>query len=241
MPRKKKKSGLARHSVHSRGRQRGIIKAREPFPTTEANTTEDATKANKDEDPFPTLDSAEAPTTEEQRLQAFFLEQDSEVQKQPAIDQRARRLAVAYLFVMVHGAPEEEKDWKGQANIGPKIKKALGMSLHTKIYPILRDVLACKKEGVTYRGERSVEKLLGRPCTIALDSVEAQIIADSTEDGFGREHTKLQVNQYRKEQNLPSLTTAAVSTCIKNLQPKVHRIGVKSQGSKDPNSAWCNA
>jgi hypothetical protein len=152
------------------------------------------------------------------------------------------RLAIAYLFVRVQGAPEEEKYWKGRANIGPKIKKALELSRHTQIYPILRDVLACKKEGVTYRGERSVEKLLGRPCTIALDSVEAQIIADSTEDGFGREHRKLQVNQYKKEQNLPSLTTVAVSTCIKNLQPKVHRIGVKSQGgSKDPNSAWCKA
>jgi hypothetical protein len=86
-----------------------------------------------------------------------------------------------------------------------------------------------------------VESLLGRPCTIALDSVEAQIIADSSEDGFGREHTKLQVNKYRKEQNLPSYTSGAVATCIRNLKPKVKQIGVKSQGSKDVSSAWCKA
>ena len=94
---------------------------------------------------------------------------------------------------------------------------------------------------MTYTGAREVASLIGRPCTIPLDSVEAQIIADSTEDGFGREHTKLQVNQYRKSQNLPSLTTGTVSTCIKNMKPQVERIGVKSQGSKDVNSAWCKA
>jgi hypothetical protein len=117
MPRQKK-SGLVRHSRHSRGRQRCIIKAREPFPTTDANTTEDeTTKANKDEEPIPTQ---EAPTTEEQRLQAFFLKQDSEVQKQPAIDQRARRLAVAYLFVRFTEPLKRKKTGKGKPTLALK-------------------------------------------------------------------------------------------------------------------------
>jgi hypothetical protein len=60
------------------------------------------------------------------------------------------------------------------------------------LFPIFQNVLTCKRYGVTYFGARDVESLLGRLCTIALDLVEAQIIADSTEDGFGREHTKLQ-------------------------------------------------
>jgi hypothetical protein len=151
------------------------------------------------------------------------------------------RLVVAFLFITVHGAPEDESDWKGQDSVGAEIRKALQLSRNTKIFYIFRNVLACKKDGTTYTGARDVESLLGRPCTILLDSVEAQIIADSTEDGFGREHTKLQVNKYQKDQNLPSLTTGTVTTCIRNLRPEVQRIGVKSQGSKDVNSAWCKA
>jgi hypothetical protein len=77
-----------------------------------------------------------------------------------------------------------------------------------------------------------VESLLGRPCTIALDYVEGQTIADSSEDGFGREHTKLQVNKYRKEQNLPSYTTGAVATCIRNLKPKVEKLASRARAAK---------
>ncbi len=103
----------------------------------------------------------------------------------------AMRLAVAYLFITFHGTPADENDWKGQYSVGLKIRKALGLNRNTKIYPIFRNVLTCKRDCVTYTGARDVESLLGRPCTIALDSVEAQIIANSTKDGFGREHTKL--------------------------------------------------
>jgi hypothetical protein len=49
------------------------------------------------------------------------------------------------------------------------------------------------------------------------------------------------VNKYQKDQNLPSLTTDTVTTCIRNLKPEVQRIGVNSQGSKVVNSAWCKA
>jgi hypothetical protein len=166
------------------------------------------------------------------------LQSKSVKSKKSLLSTEWQRGAVAYIFINIYGAPEDENDWKGQDCVGPKIKKALGLNIGSCIYPIFRNVIACKTDGVTYTGARSVESLLGRP--IALDSVEAQIIV--SEDGFGRDSTKLQVNKYRtKEQNLPSYTTSAASTCIRNLKPKVERIGVKSQGSKDVNSAWCKA
>jgi hypothetical protein len=96
---------------------------------------------------------------------------------------------------MVQGTPADEKDWKGQGSVSLKIRKALGLNRNTKIYSIFPNVLACKRDCVLYTGARDVESLLGRPCTLALDFIEAQIIADSTEDGFGREHTKLQINK----------------------------------------------
>jgi hypothetical protein len=200
--------------------------------TKEVKEAKEAKEATKYGEPFLSTTASEsdgdneeveveALTTKEQRLEAFFVEKECEDKKKPIINSMAKRLAVAYLFINVHGALEDENDWKGQDSVGPKINKALGLSIGTCIYPIFRNVLACKKERVSYTGARSMESLLGRSCTISLDSVEAQIIVDSSEDGFGREHTKLQVNKHRKEQNLPSYTTGALAMCIRNLKPKV--------------------
>ena len=138
------------------------------------------------------------------------------------------RLAVAYLFVNIHGAPENEEDWKGPDCIGPKIKNALQLCTTNHIFHIFQDVLACKREGVTYTGarDRDLELLLGRPSTIALNSVEAQIIADSTEDGFGRENTKLQVNKYRKDHNLP-LTLSPDSPSLLRTSSRSFRCSLK--------------
>ena len=52
----------------------------------------------------------EAPTTEEQQLEAFFVEQECEVKRKPIIISMAKRLKVAYLFINVHKAPEDEND-----------------------------------------------------------------------------------------------------------------------------------
>jgi hypothetical protein len=61
------------------------------------------------------------------------------------INEMAMRLAVAYLFTTIHRAPEDEKDWKSQESVGPKIRKALQLSRNRKINPIFWNVLACKK------------------------------------------------------------------------------------------------
>jgi hypothetical protein len=75
----------------------------------------------------------------------------------------AMRLAVAYLFITVHGSPADENDWKGQDSVGPYIRKALGLNRNKRIYPIFWNVLACKRDCVTYTGAKDVESLLGRP------------------------------------------------------------------------------
>jgi hypothetical protein len=81
--------------------------------------------------------------TEEQCLEAFFWSKSVKVQKMPILDQMGMRPAAAYLFIMVHGAPENEEDWKGQESVGPKIRKALQLNRNVKIYPtIIQNVLA---------------------------------------------------------------------------------------------------
>jgi hypothetical protein len=144
----------------------GKMKAGKLSYTKEEKKAKEAKEATKYGEPFistPESESdgddnevEEAPTTKEQQLEAFFVEQECEVEKKPIINSMAKRLAVAYLFINFHGASEDENDWKGQDSVGPKIKKALGLSIGTCIYPIFRNALACKKEGVMYTGSRSV-------------------------------------------------------------------------------------
>jgi hypothetical protein len=57
--------------------------------------------------------------------------------------------------------------------------------LHTKLDHILNDVLACKKAGISYKGERQVgnAKTMGQPPILSVESVEAQIIAGALEQG----------------------------------------------------------
>jgi hypothetical protein len=43
-----------------------------------------------------------------------------EVEKKPLLNQIAMRLAVAYLFITVHGTPADENDWKGQDSVALK-------------------------------------------------------------------------------------------------------------------------
>jgi hypothetical protein len=53
----------------------------------------------------------------------------------PIINKMAMRLAVAYLFTTIHGAPEDENDWKGQESVGPKKKKGSSTEQEHKDLP----------------------------------------------------------------------------------------------------------
>jgi hypothetical protein len=114
MPRKKKSKGI------SRGSRTGVnTKEGKKAKKKNASTTEEAEEAKIDKEPFPTPEpepddddcsveeeEVETPTTQEQRLEAFFQEQECEVEHKPILNQMAKRLAVAYLFINIHGAPK---------------------------------------------------------------------------------------------------------------------------------------
>jgi hypothetical protein len=61
----------------------------------------------------------------------------------------ARNLAIAYLFLEVHGAPEPT-EWKGHGNVQTQIRKSLNMSPRKSIIPVLELIWACYLCGRVY-------------------------------------------------------------------------------------------
>jgi hypothetical protein len=73
---------------------------------------------------------------------------------------------------------------------------------------------------------------------LSIDSVEAQISADTQEEGFSIVLTWHSINQHRQEAGLPSVTIAAVIGLIKQQKPKISQIQKVSQGRRDIYSNW---
>ena len=172
-------------------------------------------------------------------LEDFFQEEG----KAPPLSNKSRRIAIAYIFEAVHGGQEDSpvKPWNGQGGVIPQIKKALAIPLTTNITYILDEFLNCKEFGITYDGSRLVATKLGRQPMLANDSLEAQIVADSQEEGASVRHSHYIVNTFRREQDLLSLTLGCVYALIVRLKPKAQRVKYIKQGSNDPTSPWARA
>jgi hypothetical protein len=151
---------------------------------------------------------------------------------EPLLGDDVVRLAVAFLFVTHHDALEDRNLWSGKYGIRKNIRDRLGLQCQTKIDPILNDVLACKKAGISYTGERHVgDAKVGRPPILAVDSVEAQIIADSLESGGSIPIACWLANQHRKEIGAESICIAPVRSLVKRMAPSVEKIKKRAQGS----------
>lgn len=138
---------------------------------------------------------------------------------EPTLNQKSRRIAIAFIFENAHGGEEEseEKPWKGAGGVMPLIRNALNIQKSVDIEYILHDYIECKKLGVAYSGERifSLGSMLGRPPVISLDSIEAQIIVDAIEEGGSIRIAHSMVNEHRRQMELESICN--IFRCPKKL------------------------
>ena len=143
-----------------------------------------------------------------------------------------KRIAVGTLFICTYKAEEDENEW---VRISKEIHQFMGIPQGTKIYDVFRDIIDCKRKGITWVAEDSFQYgNVGRNPIITIDSQEAQVIADAVEKGCGRRIAHDIVNHYRKTNHLPSLTEAAVYSCILRMRPPLVRsIGFRPQASKE--------
>ena len=116
---------------------------------------------------------------------------------EPLLHESAKRLAIAVQYVEVHKmAPQDE--WFGADGTLVKIRRELAWipeGSRDVILRVLDEVLFCWQSGVTYTGLRAV--VPRAQAILALDGVEAQIIADDTESGLSLEQATYSVNLWR--------------------------------------------
>jgi hypothetical protein len=173
----------------------------------------------------------------------------------------AKRMTIAYIYVDILESPPQfvingdciRKDaWKGHGGVYSKILKCflrmfpesnvdvpMARTLTQTIERVLANLSLSRKSGIQYEGNVSWEG--GAKSLIELDQPEAQIICDSIEQGNSIKMTKLIVNKYRKERNLPLFGYNPIFGCYQRMKPKVIPYRKKRQGSTDPEAAWSKA
>ena len=176
----------------------------------------------------------------------------------PLLDKdMARRLTISYIYCVLLDSPNEfdmvdgkEKNcWIGPngtvAEIYAKFPgghKGAGVSKKTlwkQISRVITNVNVCRKFGGQYDG--TVNWSGGQEGMIALDSLEAQIICDSMEIGNSLRVTKMNLNDFRRRNDLFTYGYNPIYTCYKNMKPRITPIHHKKQGSIDPESPWAVA
>eukprot|EP00536_Pseudo-nitzschia_multiseries_P016904 jgi/Psemu1/48298/gm1.48298_g len=187
---------------------------------------------------IPQVNYAEESSDDEEEI-------DPETYEEPplpvATSQRHVRISIAVIFERLLGSPPQE-NWHRLKTIA-QIYDRLGnttRSFRRTVSQVCTEVLHCVENGTASTGDGNYSKS-GRPPVIAVDTIEAEIIAYSIEGGNSIRMTRLIVNQYRRKFQLPALTYWSVRSCMLRLSPQIRAIKRGKEGSKNKTNAWCRA
>jgi hypothetical protein len=128
--------------------------------------------------------------------------------KKNTYDNKDLRVAIGVLFAKCHDAIADKGMWSGPYGVRAEVQRSLDLDPRHNVDRVFEAVLECKEKGTRYNGARvfSAGKTAGRNPTIALDSHQAQIIADEYEGGLNTTQVQFLVNQHQKDANMPSYT-----------------------------------
>ena len=143
-------------------------------------------------------------------------------------------------------SPPEDVDlftyWTGRGGIGSKVKRDLKLprtiSVKNRLLPIFEKVMECLRSGDKFHPKLVDNRGGNRKITIRLDSVEAQIIADSIESGLSQRRAWDNVNRHRKENGDELVLESCVAYALRKMKPKMVKIKERKQGLTDPESNW---
>ena len=182
-----------------------------------------------------------------------IVEQDFELERKLHYQTKleAYRWAVFHLFTNKHRGmcPPDNMDlftyWLGRRGVGTKIKRDLNLprtcSIKKRLLPIFEMIMECIRTGDRFHPSLVERRGGNRKITLRLDSVEAQIIADSIESGLSLRRTWHNVNRHRQDNGDELVSESCVSYILRKMKPKMVRIKKRKQGSTDVNSNWAQA
>ena len=160
------------------------------------------------------------------------------------ITRQARRQAVACFYLWTMDAPPASEDNETVTDILTNLGIPRGS--YNSVKNIILDARSCYEKGEEYTGEkRGSDRMM--LAAIPPGSVAALIIAESMEDGAGIRcaHADamhwLRRRQEAGEENVEYWGLSATYSCFLRMKPTVSVVQKRSQGSDDPESAWCQA
>ena len=158
-----------------------------------------------------------------------------------ALGPKARRLAVASVFVDVLGAPPKE-EWRQDFGTVWQIAKLLRRpkGSYGSILRVLRELQRCALAGQEYTGERARDLSHAR-ALLQIDSPDAAVMADAMERGLGLSKATAAVNTARVRRGLDPVGRSAVYSLHLRCKPVVTAIELCKQGKTDPYSHWAVA
>jgi hypothetical protein len=197
-------------------RQKGKNKKIKQFTAPTINlfnittTIEDTNSINKNNNQ--TLPVEETPSLME------YIKNNDEATQSP-LPPNAKRIAIAYLFKQL-GAPWSEHG--SHDCITAIIHRNLLISAGNDVSSVLQEYLDCRTGGTQYTD--SFSKKFGCPTILEITGTEAQLCANTQEDGLSITMSWTAINQQCQEADLPSITKAAVIGLVNKLRPKVIKL-----------------
>jgi hypothetical protein len=153
----------------------------------------------------------------------------------------ARNLAIAYLFLEVHRAPEPT-EWKWHGNVQMQIRKSLNLNPRKSILPVMELIWACYLAGRVYDGSpRERSYCPENVPKVKLNLVEAEMVSSAIEDGMSFRNALSYINTWLQSKGEGLWTYWNITSLVEQLNPTWQTVGGQSQGSRDPNSKWARA
>jgi hypothetical protein len=222
-------------------RRKGKNKNLKQSPTTSINQFNTNTFNDNNNNNNITNNNQTAPVEQTPSIMEYINNNDEATQS--PLPPNAKRIAIAFLFEQL-GAPYNTKNepWSEHGShdcVTAIIRRNLLISPGTDVASVLQDYIECRADGIQYTG--FFNKNCGRPTILDTSGTEAQICANTQEEGFSITMSWTAINQHRREADLPSVTKSAVIGLVSKLCPKINKVKTVSQGNRDPNSTWATA
>jgi hypothetical protein len=252
MPRYKRKSSVLYKYKGQHKNRKGNVTISQNVDLSDVSSIEERAVEDDDLEAVPEIDAdadtdadTDDPTEdkdEQQRMEAAtHCLLAGAVEVGDTLHPNARNLAIAYLFLEVHRAPEPT-EWKGHGNVQTQIRKSLNIRPNKSIIPVLELIWACYLCGRVYDGSpRQRSYQTDRAPKVNLDSLEAEMVASAIEDGMSFRTALSYINTWLQSKGKGLWTYWNITSLVQRLNPEWQTVGGQSQGSRDPNSKWARA
>eukprot|EP00536_Pseudo-nitzschia_multiseries_P003132 jgi/Psemu1/7022/gm1.7022_g len=181
MPKKRRTAGGTRKPQTNKNRKKTLL-AQERREVTRIHQEDDETRPSPRA--VPRVNYEEVPTDDEEEY--AYVDPEAYTESPPArvaTSYKRIRQSIALIFENALETPPAE-DWKELNTISfiCDCFKNDRRAFRDTVIQVCTDVLYCQDNGIFYSGKGNYSTT-GRPPIIALDSIEAEIVADSIESG----------------------------------------------------------